>query len=287
MIHKPKKSLGQNFLKSERIINKMCEVAEINKDDVILEVGPGKGILTKKFLEKAKLVIAVEKDRELVSFLQEKFFEEIKQKKLVLLNDDILEIDPLLISPLAGGERKVEYKIVANIPYNITGAILKKFLSDKIQPTSMTLLVQKEVAERIVGRNPSTSSTKLTTSPLRTRESILSLSIKAYGTPKYIEKVDRRYFSPSPRVDSAIISISNISKKNFKNTKEEKMFFEILRAGFAHKRKILLNNLEILDKKRGRIDKIFEILKIDKKTRAENVQLPEWLKISYFWTQKD
>src|SRR3989339_2248905 len=134
-MHKAKKSLGQNFLKSELALKKIVEAGEIKPDDVILEIGPGKGALTKKLLENAGLVIAVEKDRELFEFLKIKFEKEIENKKLILLNEDILETNPLLISPFAGGEDTpmirgaggLKYKIIANIPYNITGAILKKF----------------------------------------------------------------------------------------------------------------------------------------------------------------
>ena len=132
---KPKKSLGQNFLKSISVLNRIVGAGEVSKDDIILEIGPGKGILTEKLLEKSNHVIAVEKDRELFYFLQNKFSKEIEEKKLILIKDDILKFDPLSISPLAGGEKapmtrgvgRLNYKIIANIPYNITGAILKKF----------------------------------------------------------------------------------------------------------------------------------------------------------------
>ncbi|MEX2028944.1 MAG: rRNA adenine N-6-methyltransferase family protein, partial [Candidatus Paceibacterota bacterium] len=123
-IHKAKKSLGQNFLKSEIALRKIIEVGEVKTNDVVLEIGPGKGALTKKLLEHAGLVIAVEKDDELFKFLQEKFSKEILSKQLILVHEDILHFD---ISKYSGRN----YKVVANIPYNITGAILKKFLTEK------------------------------------------------------------------------------------------------------------------------------------------------------------
>jgi len=264
MIHKAKKSMGQNFLKSKEALNKMCEVGSINEEDIILEIGPGKGALTEKLLEKAKLVIAVEKDWELFEFLKEKFIKEIKNKKLILLNKDILNFDTKTYNL----ETRT-YKIIANIPYNITGAIFKKFLSCDNQPKRVVTLIQKEVAERIVARDG--------------KESILSLSVKAYGNPKYIMKVHKRFFSPEPKVDSAIIAINNISKDNFKTDMNEKNFFNIIKAGFAHKRKVLRRNLEDLQIKEvglPYIDKIFEKLGINPKARAEDIKLETWLEIS-------
>ncbi|KKP87524.1 MAG: Ribosomal RNA small subunit methyltransferase A, partial [Candidatus Nomurabacteria bacterium GW2011_GWA2_35_80] len=124
---KPKKSLGQNFLKSISVLNRIVGAGEVSKDDIILEIGPGKGILTEKLLEKSNHVIAVEKDRELFYFLQNKFSKEIEEKKLILIKDDILKFDIQKMDCEFFGN----YKIIANIPYNITGAILKKFLSEK------------------------------------------------------------------------------------------------------------------------------------------------------------
>lgn len=260
MIYKAKKSMGQNFLKSQPALRKMGEAGEVNKDDTILEIGPGKGALTEKLLAQAKLVIAVEKDRDLIEILNEKFKIEIKKKKLLLLNEDILDFEPKKHNLSAG-----QYKIIANIPYNITGAIFKKFLSERNQPEKMVLLVQKEVAERIVARD--------------NKESILSLSVKVYGTPKYIFKVHKRFFSPEPKVDSAIIAITNISKVNFSDDIEEKQFFDLIKAGFSHKRKVLRQNLKNLQKNPDQIDNIFEKLKIKPTTRAEDLKIENWLSI--------
>lgn len=252
-----KKSLGQNFLKSEVALRKIIEAGEIKSSDTILEIGPGKGALTKKLLEKAALVIAVEKDQELFELLKEKFAKQIAQKKLILINEDILQIKP------ENYEFK-KYKIIANIPYNITGAILKKFLTEKNQPSSMVLMVQREVAKRIIARDK--------------KESILSISVKAYGEPKLVMKVPARYFSPAPKVDSAIISINNISRKTFqeKNISEEK-FWEIVKAGFAHKRKRLAGNLKLVLKKNA--TETLKEAEIKENTRAEDVSLKQWLSI--------
>ena len=218
-----KKSLGQNFLKSILALKEIVKAGEILPTDIILEIGPGKGALTAKLLETGATVVAVEKDRDLFAFLSEKFKENIDNNKLILINDDILELNMNEIISLSAN-----YKIIANIPYNITGAILKKFLTAEAkqggQPKTMVLMVQNEVAKRIIARD--------------NKESLLSVSIKAYGEPKMVMKVPARYFSPAPKVDSAVISIKNISRKFFEdNNINEEKFWELVHAGFAHKRK--------------------------------------------------
>ncbi|MCE9549387.1 16S rRNA (adenine(1518)-N(6)/adenine(1519)-N(6))-dimethyltransferase RsmA [Candidatus Nomurabacteria bacterium] len=255
---KAKKSLGQNFLKSETALRKIIEAGEIKPTDTILEIGPGKGALTEKLLEKAGLVIAIEKDKELISFLQEKFSTQIKNGSLVIKNEDILEFE-------IKNYKIKNYKIIANIPYNITGAILKKFLTENEQPTSMVLMVQNEVAKRIVARD--------------NKESILSISVKAYGTPKMIMKVEARYFSPKPKVDSAIIAINNISRQIFeKNGVNEEKFWEIVKTGFAHKRKKLGGNLKNILTSTN--DKQKVVLNDLKNKRAEDLTLLDWIALA-------
>lgn len=254
-----KKSLGQNFLKSKEALRALIEAGNITPDDVILEVGPGKGVLTEELLKLARKVIAIEKDDRLIELLSEKFKTEIENDKLVLLNQDILEFDPtsLGLRPLPP---KGEYKIIANIPYYITGIFLQKFLSTEAQPRCMVLMLQKEVAERIVAKDG--------------KESILSMSVKAYGTPKYIMTVKAKYFSPAPKVDSAIIAINTISK-NFFTDFSEQTYFEIMKLGFSHKRKMLVGNVS---EKYPR-EKVVEILRtvnISEKVRAEDIPLESW-----------
>lgn len=262
MVHKAKKSMGQNFLKSEPALRMMCEAGSVGNSDTILEIGPGKGALTVRLLEKAHKVIAVEKDRDLIKILEERFEREIKDKKLEIVNKDILEFDPKDY-----GLKEYGYKIIANIPYNITGAIIKRFLSEVLQPSAMILLVQKEVAERIVARD--------------LKESILSLSVKIYGTPKYMMKVGKRFFSPSPKVDSAIIAITDISKKYFTKSHTEKEFFTVIKAAFAHKRKVLRKNLEQVASPMN-IETMFTKLNIDSRSRAEDLSFDLWLKITTY-----
>ncbi len=279
---KSKKSLGQNFLKSVPALNKIVEAGEVSPEDIILEIGPGKGVLTEKLLEKAGCVVAVEKDHELFTFLQNKFAKEIEEKKLILINEDILSLNASSNfsslrpsrstewDPREAQNRKshpdFEYKIIANIPYNITGAILKKFLTEKNQPKMMILMVQNEVAKRIVASDG--------------KESILSISVKAYGNPKMIMKVPARYFSPSPKVDSAVISIKNISREIFTSPQpspykvegekvDERVFWEIVRTGFSHKRKKLSSNLKKYIGKAS-VDSLGN-------KRAEELTLKDWI----------
>lgn len=258
MFHKAKKYLGQNFLKSSLAVNALCSSADLNKDDIVLEIGPGKGALTSKILERVERVIAIEKDNDLIEILNDKFKEEVESGKLLIINEDIMNINPNKIGLLNG-----KYKIVANIPYNITGLIFKKFLSEETKPSIMSILVQKEVADRIATRDG--------------KESILSLSVKAYGEPKYIMKVGKNSFSPSPKVDSAIILIREISEKKL-NGINEKLFFEIIKLGFAHKRKILKKNLENLN--RDLINKYFIDKNISPSVRAEDLSFDNWVELT-------
>tara|TARA_Y100000310_G_scaffold169509_4_gene169667 strand:+ start:724 stop:1506 length:783 start_codon:yes stop_codon:yes gene_type:complete len=252
---KAKKSLGQNFLTSQSVVDKIITTAFFDSKDIILEIGTGKGILTKNLLEKSRKVISVEKDDKLIPFLKEKFRDEIKNGKLILVHGDILTFNFRLYE-------LSDFKIVANIPYYITGEFLRKMLSSDIQPNSMVLLLQKEVAERIARSK---------------KESILSISVKVYGEPKYIQTVKKGSFSPAPKVDSAILSIENISKKFFDEVNEEH-FFKIMKLGFAHKRKLLISNLSALAGKE-KLKKAFIEIGINEKARAEDLSISQWKKL--------
>lgn len=253
----PKKSLGQNFLISPYPVSDIIKTSTIKKGDVVLEIGPGKGILTSALIKAGAEVICVEKDRDLIPLLKEKFHKEIKLKKLKIIEGDIIltDIEKIL---------KGKYKLVANIPYYITGQIIRKFLETKNKPRDIVLLVQKEVAERIVAKNK--------------KENILSISVKLYGKPFYIRTVSKGSFFPKPKVDSAILHIKDISPEVSKDI-NEKNFFEILHLGFAHKRKQLLPNLARAFSKE-KVAKVFYEINIDPKTRAENISLENWIDLS-------
>ncbi len=245
-----KKSLGQHFLKNRYYLGLVADAADIQKGDLVVEVGPGEGTLTAVLLERGARVIAVEKDRRLIPILKEKF----TGKDFEVFEGDVLKDGPW------GAELKDRpWKLLGNIPYYITGALLKKFLSGDIQPSTLVFLIQKEVAERIARSK---------------KESILSLSIKAYGEPKYIKTVSRGAFSPPPKVDSAILAVSNISRNNFTNTAHEQKFFELVKKGFSSKRKLLLNNLG-----KGYAS-VLQKTAIAHNARAEDVPLEQWLILS-------
>ncbi len=260
MIHRAKKSLGQNFLKSEAILDKIIAASELTNTDTVLEIGPGLGALTEKLLATSKKVIAVEKDDSLFETLTTKF---VEFSNLTLINGDILEFNPSEI-----GE---PYKLIANIPYNITGAIMEKFLSAQFQPEMMVLMVQKEVAERIIAKDKKTGGPG--------KESILSIAVKAYGTPLYICTVKPGNFVPAPSIDSAVIKISDISRKNFNNKHHEEVFFQVMKAGFAHKRKTLSGNLKnILEP--AIVEQSLAQANILPNTRAEDLGISDWLKLA-------
>ena len=251
-----KKSLGQNFLTSQAALNEIVEASRISPGEIILEVGPGKGALTEVLLKKGAKVLAIEKDRRLIPYLSEKFTDAVSRGQLKIIEADILELSKNDL-----GLVDHEYKIVANIPYYITGIFIRTFLETTIQPSHIVLLVQKEVAERIVARDK--------------KESLLSLSVKVYGTPKLISTVKAGSFQPAPNVDSAILQISSINR-GFFNGFSETVFFEMLKKAFAHKRKILLQNLELKDEKRAQAIALFG----NEKVRAEDVTVAEWQRLA-------
>ncbi len=256
----PKKSLGQNFLTSIPARIAIVKAGEIVPSDTIFEVGPGRGFLTKGLLETGAHVVALEKDRDLIPVLSETFAGEVTNKQLTLIEGDVLEFDPSTFHfPLS------TYKLIANIPYYITGAILSKYLSHTFQPSMMVVLVQKEVAERACARDG--------------KESLLSLSVKVYGEPKVYYRVSRGSFNPAPTVDSAVLQIKNISRANFTNQYHEAIFFKLIHAGFAHKRKFAISNIKEVFKSID-ILALFEETGLSPKVRAEDVTLSSWLTVS-------
>ncbi len=257
---KPKKHLGQNFLTSIPARMAIVEAGEVVPTDTILEIGPGRGFLTRALLDTGAHVVALEKDTELMPILSEQFPSEIKNKQFTLIEGDALTFEPT--HPTLHAPR---YKLIANIPYYITGAILERYLSNQNQPSTMVVLVQKEVAERVCARDG--------------KESILSLSVKAYGEPKLVYKVSRGSFNPAPTVDSAVLQIKNISRNNFKNQYHEQLFFKTVKQGFAHKRKLLLSNLKESFPS-ANLPSVFESLSLSPKIRAEDVPLAAWLSLS-------
>lgn len=246
-----KKSLGQNFLMHAQTAERIVGASMLPEGATVLEIGPGTGMLTRALLNGGVRVVAVEADASLIPALEETFAAELTEGQLTLISADIRSFDTSRLP--------ADYHIVANIPYYITGELLRRFLSDSHKPRSMTFLVQKEVAERIV-RDP--------------KGSLLAMAVKAYGTPIYRFTVPRGAFRPAPNVDSAVLSIKDI-KGDFADTAEEDWFFEVLRTGFGHKRKQLVKNLETLAE-RERVVEALASLSLSEKIRAEDLSLAEW-----------
>jgi len=255
-----KKSLGQNFLITPRVVQAIVSAGDLHENETVIEIGPGKGVLTRALLDSGATVKAIEKDDRLIPLLQEEFKKEIREKRLELIHQDVMELDTDTLEEAVAGN----YKVIANIPYYITGALIRTFLSAKKKPALMVLMVQKEVANRIIARDG--------------KESLLSLSVKAYARPELVMNVSRGNFFPIPNVDSAVIRLTEI-KSPFTDKTHEDRFFEIIKAGFAQKRKKLSSNLTAVMPKEA-IKNAFETLGLGENARAEDIELAVWIKIA-------
>jgi 16S rRNA (adenine1518-N6/adenine1519-N6)-dimethyltransferase len=228
---KPARSKGQNFLINDKIYDGIIAAADLQPTDTVLEIGPGLGFLTAKLAKKVRRVIAVELDDKLAAYLQTGI-DAADLDNVTVVNEDILKFN--LAAHLATAEK---YKIVANLPYNITSIFLRQFLSVDRRPVSLVLMLQKEVAERICAAPPEMS--------------ILAVSIQYYAVPKIIREVKAGNFWPEPEVDSAIIRLDvhdrtaakDGSASHVGESAENKKFFQMIKFGFSSKRKMLKNNL--------------------------------------------
>jgi len=247
-----KKDLGQHFLVDEEALASIVEAADITKNDCIVEVGPGMGVLTRELCKKAKEVIAIEFDKAMIAIVKTSC---IKHTNLRVENADILKFDTSGLG---------EYKLVANLPYYITSAVIRLFLESDNKPEDMVLLVQREVAERICAK-PS-------------RMSILAVSVQFYGNPKIIDVVPRTAFFPAPKVDSAIIKIKVYRKPLF--DVDSRLFFRIVKAGFGEKRKQLTNSLTGgLGLNKETTDQLLTEAKVSPMARAESLTMMDWYNI--------
>ena len=241
---RPLKQLGQNFLSNAGIVAKIIQEANLQKDDVVLEVGPGKGILTKEIAKQVKKVIAIEKDIRLIEPLKE----ELKDcENVIVVHGDILNFQFSIsnFQSISNDPIFKEYKVVANLPFYLANHLIRKFLELEVQPKQMTLIIQKEVAKRIVAKPPKTN--------------LLAISVDFYADAKILFYIPKKYFKPVPKVDSAIIQITP-RKKYQANPKN---FFQLVKAGYSHPRKQLQNNL----KNAGEF----------RRARAENLSTDNWI----------
>lgn len=253
----PSRRLGQNFLVNEGVLKKIIKAANLSKEDVVLEVGPGIGNLTLELAKRVKKVIAVEKDRRMCQILKE-LLEGWNIGNVEIVNKDILKLEPKTYNL-----KPKTYKVVANIPYYLTSPLIRKFLEAKYPPKEMILMVQKEVAQRICAKPPDMS--------------ILAVSVQFYAEPKIISFVSKKSFWPSPKVDSATLRITQIHTDRKTDTHR---FFKVVRAGFSQPRKQLANNLSNglkMDKEKVKN----WILKnnIQPSQRAETLNTEDWIKL--------
>jgi len=250
----PLKRLGQNFLTDDKTIKRMLGATNLNRKDVVLEIGPGPGILTKNLLKIAERVVAVEKDPKMVEVLKNilKGFENVK-----IIKGDILKTQPEDFNL-----KPKKYKIIANLPFYITSPIIRKFLEADTPPKEMVLIVQKEVAQRICAKPK--------------KMNLLAVSVQFYAKPKIISYVRKESFWPKPAVDAAILKISPLKQKL--SPILNKRFFELVRAGFSQPRKQLANNLSRELKLSKEQVKLWLFKNhINPHQRAESLDMKNWL----------
>lgn len=253
------KKLGQNFLINEEIINEIVEKADVQKNDVIIEIGPGLGSLTAKLLENAKKVIAIELDPNMSKILKERFS--------LYDNFELIENDVLKVNLQAIISEYESVKVVANLPYYITTPIIMKLLEDKLKLKSITVMVQKEVGERFCAK------------PNSKEYGAITISINYYTKPEIIIDVPKDNFEPMPEVDSCVIKLDvrNVPPVELKN---EKDFFNLIKAGFSQRRKTINNSLASMGISKEKIKNVLEKLGIDSKLRAENLTMEQFADIS-------
>lgn len=285
---RPKKFLGQNFLRDKKVLEKIITAADLKSDDFVIEIGPGEGVLTEELAKYAGKVVTVELDSNLVQVLRNKFS---NNKNVEIINADILKVNlsELLPHPTSKNESPLSqiwerglggegnYKVIANIPYYITSPIIRLFLEADCPPSEMLLMVQKEVAERIVAKPG--------------KMSILAVATQYYAESELLFTVSKNAFFPVPKVDSCVIKIVPYPYPHPSPLPEgerefRKKFFRVVRAGFSAKRKVLINNLANsfhLDKKE--VEKKLKIAGINPTARAQELDMDEWKKLTRIFSK--
>jgi 16S rRNA (adenine1518-N6/adenine1519-N6)-dimethyltransferase len=263
-----RKGLGQNFLVNSSILDKITQAADLSTRDLVIEVGPGLGVLTRRLIEQAGHVIAVEVDSRMVEVLKDNLG---NYPNFSLVNRDILETDPLALiqqesprfaPPIAP---PYQYKLVANLPYYITQPIIRRFCEAALKPTRMVIMVQKEVAKNIIAEPGDLS--------------ILAISVQFYGQPSIAGIVPAGNFYPAPKVDSAILKIEMYPQTAVQVTSEAN-FFKTVRAGFCAARKQLVNSLsQGLYIPKPAVLAFMQKAGVDPQKRAETLSLEEWARL--------
>lgn len=255
--------LGQNFLIDDEVVQKTIDASEITKEDLIIEIGPGLGTLTKPLLERAGKVIAIELDERMINILNDRFS---IYNNFELLNDDVLKVD---LKKVIEKNNFGKVKIVANLPYYITTPIIMKLLEDKLNIDSIVVMIQKEVADRLIAK------------PGDKMSGAITYAINYYTNPEKITDVKNSSFMPIPEVDSSVIKL-NVLKEASVKVKNEEVLFKVIKMSFMQRRKTLLNSLANgkLLKNKKELEKMMIDLELDLNIRGEKLTLEEFSKIS-------
>lgn len=264
-----KKRFGQNFITDLNLLEKISEAGEVSQDDIILEIGPGAGTLTKILAEKAKHVIAMEIDRTLIPILEEQFN---GIQNITLINGDalILDFDEIIKNSFPEAKK---YKIIANLPYYITTPLLFKALENSSLLSQMVVMVQKEVGERLQGK-PSTKD-----------YGALTLMANYYAQVQYMFTVSKKIFSPEPEVDSAIVKFTKRDESPL-NQEEEVFFKKLVRASFSQRRKTFLNSIKSLELDKEEVISFLKDSGYSEKVRGEELPLEIFLAMSRIFVFK-
>ena len=262
------KSLGQNFLINDEAVDDIVSSSKICSDDLVIEIGPGLGTLTKELLEKAAKVIAIELDTRMIKILNDRFS---LYNNFEIINEDVLKVDlEKLISDQKNNLPQIKnVKIVANLPYYITTPIIMKLLEDRLSIDTITVMIQKEVADRIV----SVPGSKLS--------GAITYTVNYYAEPESIRLVGRECFIPQPNVDSEVIKL-NVRKEPVIKVKNQDLFFSIIKCSFMQRRKTLINalvNSNIIENKET-AKKILNELKLNENIRGEVLSIEEFGRLS-------
>ena len=253
------KSLGQNFLIDDSVLTDIVQGADVNDEDLVIEIGPGVGTLTAQLLNKAKKVVSIELDNDLIPILQEELG---SHPNFSLVHKDALKVD---FNEIIGDEKSV--KLVANLPYYVTTPIIVNLLKEKYNFKSLTIMIQKEVAERINAE------------PNCKEYGSLSLLVQYYCNTKIIRKVSPSSFIPKPKVDSIVIRLDRLDSPRVE-VKDEKLMFDIIRNSFNMRRKTLWNGVKNIGIDKEKLQKAFYDAGIDPKRRGETLSLEEFAKLS-------
>ena len=262
---RPSRGLGQNFLCNQTILERIVAAAELTPGDAVLEIGAGLGALTERLAREAGRVVAVELDERLIPVLQSTLAD---LENITLIQGDILALDPaaLINAPNLQSQSQPQYKVVANLPYYITSAVLRHLLEASLKPQCIVVTVQREVAERIVAKPG--------------QMSLLAVSVQFYGRPRLLFRIKPGSFYPSPEVESAVVRVDLYPTPPV-DVKDAEAFFRVVRAGFSQRRKQLRNTLAAgLGRSPAEVAAKLEGVGVDPQRRAQTLSLEEWVGVA-------